>query len=177
MPFNYDDNEDEKNNMAKKFGVTPEEQAKVQDNLQNYSEKEARVAALNKMLGEKHKALELSMNSERTPEEEQFVSQHMDPLTRGAVTGGIMGSVSKVAPGAFGRISQMMRGGPPTGVVDAVSHAPISSEGFVKTAARLDAGHPAMMKNREIINNLVKQHGEQHPDVAVLQQAYNKMLK
>lgn len=42
------------------------------------------------------RALELAINGPKTPEDEQFIQQNLDPLTRGIATGGILGSLTKV---------------------------------------------------------------------------------
>lgn len=101
-----------------------------------------------------------------------------DPMIQGILSGGVMGGVANVgkaavnaaAPGAFGRIKQMLGQG-------GASEASAIPQGFTQTAARLEASHPAMVKNRDVINGLVDQLGAQHPDVATLQNMYNKMLK
>lgn len=154
------------------------------DFLNNYNPKQTTQAVFDKMNADNQRAYNGTTNPNASPEDKQFANQQYGPLLQGLIQGGAVGSIEKAgvnaaeeaAPGAFGRIKQII-GQKPTQIVDPVTQAATPAQGFINSAAKLDATHPVMQQNKQIITNMADNLGYSHPDVSTLQQIYNRMLK
>lgn len=73
---------------------------KVEDYLKNYSQRDKINELFRKKDEEQKRAVELASRSPfstKTPEEQQFMEQNLDPLTQGMIGGGAMGRIANVA--------------------------------------------------------------------------------
>lgn len=112
-----------------------------------------------------------------TPEEQaQFEQIEPNPLTRAAMTGGVIGGIKNIAEEApsasiqaFQKMKDMLNR---SGGISERLQSPLS--GVIN---KLAANEPRMLQAKDQINQLILEKGYNSPDVLALTQKYNNLLK
>ena len=97
--------------------LSDEDKAKLDaytKHLETFDPRQALMEKFNKQEADRSRAMDIATRSpfaDKTPEEQEFEEKNLDPMTRGMIQGGVMGSIAKV-PGATKAAGEVMEAFP-----------------------------------------------------------------